>query len=82
MTGPIFDTLIMCTLTAVIILISGVYQTSDSQVLLLLLKHSYNFRPSWTHNLIRLCCEFGLSTILLTPIMGRLVQSFFLVKRA
>ena len=30
MTGPIFDTLIMCTLTAVIILISGVYQTSDS----------------------------------------------------
>ena len=31
MTGPIFDTLIMCTLTAVIILISGVYQTSDSQ---------------------------------------------------
>ena len=31
MTGPIFDTLIMCTLTAVIILISGVYQVSDSQ---------------------------------------------------
>ena len=31
MTGPIFDTLIMCTLTAVIILISGVYQISDSQ---------------------------------------------------
>jgi len=30
MTGPIFDTLIMCTLTAVIILISGVWQTSDS----------------------------------------------------
>ena len=30
MTGPIFDTLIMCTLTAVLILISGVWQASDS----------------------------------------------------
>ena len=30
MTGPIFDTLIMCTLTALLILISGVWQASDS----------------------------------------------------
>ena len=31
MTGPIFDTLIMCTATAVLILISGVWQNSDAQ---------------------------------------------------
>ena len=31
MTGPIFDTLIICTATALMILVSGVWETSSSQ---------------------------------------------------
>lgn len=35
MTGPIFDTLIMCTLTAIVILMSGVEPTADNKGVLL-----------------------------------------------
>jgi len=64
MTGPIFDTLIMCTLTALIILISGVWQSSDSSGVTLT-SEAFSMILGPIGSLILFLCvvSFGMSTI-------------------
>ena len=64
MTGPIFDTLIICTATALIILISGVWETSTSQGVTLT-SEAFNLLLGDLGGFILFACVicFGLSTI-------------------
>ena len=66
MTGPIFDTLIICTATALIILISGVWETSTSQGVTLT-SEAFNLLLGDLGGFILFACVicFGLSTICL-----------------
>ena len=64
MTGPIFDTLIMCTATAVLILISGVWQNSDAQGVTLTAEAFNNILGPVGSFVVFLCVLcFGISTI-------------------
>ena len=77
MTGPIFDTLIMCTLTAVIILISGVYQTSDSSgVTLTSEAFLATLGPIGPIILFVCVISFGLSTIFTYSYYGSACSKF------
>ena len=64
MTGPIFDTLIMCTATAVLILISGVWLNSDAQGVTLTAEAFNNILGPVGSFVVFLCVLcFGISTI-------------------
>ena len=64
MTGPIFDTLIMCTLTAVIILTSGVWLSSDSSGVTLTSEAFLSTLGPIGPVILFMCViSFGLSTI-------------------
>ena len=83
MTGPIFDTLIMCTLTAVIILISGVWQTSDSSGVTLTSEAFLSTLGPLGPIILFVCViSFGMSTISHIHTTDQLAQSFCLEKTA
>ena len=64
MTGPIFDTLIICTATALMILISGVWETSSSQGVTLTAEAFAMLLGSFGSLILFICVVcFGLSTI-------------------
>ena len=64
MTGPIFDTLIICTATALMILISGVWETSSSQGVTLTAEAFAMLLGSFGGLILFICVIcFGLSTI-------------------
>ena len=77
MTGPIFDTLIMCTLTAVIILTTGVWQTSDSSGATLTSEaFSYALGPIGSVILFLCVVSFGMSTIFTYSYYGSACTKF------
>ena len=64
MTGPIFDTLIICTATALMILVSGVWETSSSQGVTLTAEAFSNLLGNFGGLILFTCVIcFGLSTI-------------------
>ena len=77
MTGPIFDTLIMCTLTAVIILISGVWQTSDSSGVTLTSEAFLSTLGPLGPIILFVCViSFGMSTIFTYSYYGSACSKF------
>ncbi|MAA92617.1 MAG: sodium/alanine symporter [Gammaproteobacteria bacterium] len=82
MTGPIFDTLIMCTLTAIVILMSGVEPTAENKGVLLTAE-SFQVMLGSIGPLILffvvLC--FGLSTIFTYSFYGTACVKFLFGKR-
>ena len=82
MTGPIFDTLIMCTLTAIVILMSGVEPTVDNKGVLLTAE-SFQIMLGDVGPMILfvvvLC--FGLSTIFTYSFYGTACVKFLFGKR-
>ncbi len=82
MTGPIFDTLIMCTLTAIVILMSGVEPTADNKGVLLTAE-SFEVMLGSIGPLILfivvLC--FGLSTIFTYSFYGTACVKFLFGKK-
>ena len=82
MTGPIFDTLIMCTLTALVILMSGVEPTADNKGVLLTAE-SFEVMLGSIGPLILfivvLC--FGLSTIFTYSFYGTACVKFLFGKK-
>tara|TARA_Y100000748_G_scaffold86693_1_gene71757 strand:- start:2808 stop:4145 length:1338 start_codon:yes stop_codon:yes gene_type:complete len=82
MTGPIFDTLIMCTLTAIVILMSGVEPTADNKGVLLTAE-SFQVMLGSIGPLILffvvLC--FGLSTIFTYSFYGTACVKFLFGKK-
>ena len=82
MTGPIFDTLIMCTLTAIVILMSGVEPTADNKGVLLTAESFEvmlgSFGPLILFFVV-LC--FGLSTIFTYSFYGTACVKFLFGKK-
>ena len=77
MTGPIFDTLIICTATALMILISGVWETSSSQGVTLTAE-AFTMLLGGIGSLILFTCVicFGLSTIFTYSYYGATCSRF------
>ena len=83
MTGPIFDTLIMCTLTAILILVSGVWQQSDSNgVTLTAEAFSATLGPLGSVILFMCVLSFGCSTIFTQSHYGSACARFLFGKKA
>ena len=83
MTGPIFDTLIMCTLTAILILVSGVWQQSDSNgVTLTAEAFSATLGPLGAVILFMCVLSFGCSTIFTQSHYGSACARFLFGKKA
>ncbi len=81
MTGPIFDTLIICTATALMILISGVWETSSSQGVTLTAE-AFSSLLGGFGGLILFACVicFGLSTIFTYSYYGASCSRFLFGK--
>ena len=81
MTGPIFDTLIICTATALMILISGVWETSASQGVTLTAEAFSSLLGSFGGFVLFACVIcFGLSTILTYSYYGASCSRFLFGK--
>ena len=82
MTGPIFDTLIMCTLTAIVILMSGVEPTADNNgVLLTAESFQVMLGPIGPLILFFVVLCFGLSTIFTYSFYGTACVKFLFGKK-
>ena len=81
MTGPIFDTLIICTATALMILVSGVWETSSSQGVTLT-SEAFSVLLGSLGGLILFVCVicFGLSTIFTYSYYGASCSRFLFGK--
>ena len=81
MTGPIFDTLIICTATALMILVSGVWETSSSQGVTLTAE-AFSILLGNFGGLILFVCVicFGLSTIFTYSYYGASCSRFLFGK--
>ncbi|MDC2982700.1 alanine:cation symporter family protein [Pseudomonadota bacterium] len=81
MTGPIFDTLIICTATALMILVSGVWETSSSQGVTLTAE-AFSILLGNFGGLILFICVicFGLSTIFTYSYYGASCSRFLFGK--
>ena len=81
MTGPIFDTLIICTATALMILISGVWETSASQGVTLTAEAFSSLLGSFGGFVLFACVIcFGLSTIFTYSYYGASCSRFLFGK--
>ena len=81
MTGPIFDTLIICTATALIILISGVWESSSSQGVTLTAEAFSSLLGSFGGFVLFACVIcFGLSTIFTYSYYGASCSRFLFGK--
>ena len=81
MTGPIFDTLIICTATALMILISGVWETSASQGATLTAEAFSSLLGSFGGSVLFACVIcFGLSTIFTYSYYGASCSRFLFGK--
>ena len=81
MTGPIFDTLIICTATALMILISGVWETSASQGVTLTAEAFSSLLGSFGGLVLFACVIcFGLSTIFTYSYYGASCSRFLFGK--
>ena len=77
MTGPIFDTLIICTATALIILVSGVWETSSSQGVTLTAEAFSTLLGNFGGLILFVCVIcFGLSTIFTYSYYGAACSRF------
>ena len=77
MTGPIFDTLIICTATALIILVSGVWETSSSQGVTLSAEAFSTLLGNFGGLILFVCVIcFGLSTIFTYSYYGAACSRF------
>ena len=81
MTGPIFDTLIICTATALMILVSGVWETSSSQGVTLTAEAFSILLGSFGGLILFVCVIcFGLSTIFTYSYYGASCSRFLFGK--
>ena len=81
MTGPIFDTLIICTATALMILISGVWESSSSQGVTLTSEAFSSLLGSFGELILFACVIcFGLSTIFTYSYYGASCSRFLFGK--
>ena len=77
MTGPIFDTLIICTATALMILVSGVWETSSSQGVTLTAEAFRTLLGNFGGLILFVCVIcFGLSTIFTYSYYGAACSRF------
>ena len=77
MLGPIIDTLIICTMTALAIIITGVWQTSDADGITLTAQAFEKSMPGYGQYLLTLCVSFfSLSTMFAFPYYGSKCLSF------
>lgn len=77
MLGPIIDTLIICTMTALAIIITGVWQTSDADGITLTAEAFEKSMPGYGQYLLTLCVTFfSLSTMFAFPYYGSKCLSF------
>ena len=77
MTGPIFDTLIICTATALMILVSGVWETSSSQGVTLTAEAFSTLLGNFGGLILFVCVIcFGLSTIFTYSYYGAACSRF------
>ena len=77
MLGPIIDTLIICTMTALAIIITGVWQTSDADGITLTAQAFEKSMPGYGQYLLTLCVTFfSLSTMFAFPYYGSKCLSF------
>ncbi len=77
MLGPIIDTLIICTMTALAIIITGVWKTSDADGITLTAQAFEIAMPGFGQYLLTICvCFFSLSTMFAFPYYGSKCLSF------
>ena len=77
MLGPIIDTLIICTMTALAIIITGVWKTSDADGITLTAQAFEKSMPGFGQYLLTLCVSFfSLSTMFAFPYYGSKCLSF------
>ncbi len=77
MLGPFIDTLIVCTLTALAILVTGVWQTSDSNGVSLTASAFSNAMPGYGTYILMLCISiFSISSLLSYGYYGTKCMSF------
>ncbi len=77
MLGPIVDTLIVCTMTALAILVTGVWQTSDADGITLTAQAFDKAIPGYGPYLLILCVLFfALSTLFAFPYYGNKCSSY------
>jgi len=77
MLGPIVDTIIVCTMTALAILVTGVWQTSDADGITLTAQAFDKAIPTYGPYLLILCVIFfALSTLFAFPYYGNKCSSY------
>jgi len=77
MLGPFIDTLIVCTLTALAILVTGVWQTSESNGVSLTASAFSNAMPGYGNYILLLCISiFSISSLLSYGYYGTKCMSF------
>ncbi len=83
MLGPIVDTLIVCTMTALAILVTGVWETSDADGITLTANAFEKAIPTYGPYLLILCVIFfALSTLFAFPYYGNKCSSYLFGTRS